>query len=113
MIFIDLMYFNLCFNTEKFMKQQFINPYEAIFDRLETIQNTLAQLKPISTPQQPTAPVEERFLDVKQAAELFGVSTVSIWSWKKSQLIKSYRIGNLKRFKYSELLESPKLIIRK
>lgn len=50
--------------------------------------------------------IDERLLDAKQAAEFFGVSTVSIWSWEKDKIIKSYRIGNLKRFKYSELLKS-------
>ncbi|GAB3509076.1 hypothetical protein [Emticicia fontis] len=93
------------------MQQVFLNPYEAIFNRLESIENCLAQLKP-DIPPTPLVQPEERFLDVKQTSELFGVSTVSIWQWEKAGIIKSYRIGNLKRFKYSELIESPKLIIR-
>ena len=93
------------------MKQQFINPYEAIFDKLISIENTLAQLKPISTPP-PQSQSEEKLFDTQQTADFFGVSTVTIWTWEKAQIIKSYRIGNLKRFKYSELLECPKLISR-
>lgn len=93
------------------MKQNFINPYEAIFDRLISIESTLAELKPTYSPS-PTSQIEEKLLDVKQTADFFGVSTVTIWQWEKSQIIKSYRIGNLKRFKYSELLSCPKLIIR-
>lgn len=94
------------------MQQVFQNPFEAIYSSLQSIEEKISKLSP-SPPQSPTVQVEERFLDVKQTAELFGVSTVSIWSWEKSQIIKSYRIGNLKRFKYSELLECPKLILRK
>lgn len=60
----------------------------------------------------PPLQVEERFLDVKQTAQLFGVSTVTIWSWERANLIQSFRLGNLKRFKYSLLLQSPKLIQR-
>jgi predicted DNA-binding transcriptional regulator AlpA len=93
------------------MKHNFLNPYEAIFERLESIENCLAQLKPNTPPIQQVQP-EERFLDVKQTSQFFGVSTVSIWQWEKAGIIKSYRIGNLKRFKYSELVDCPKLIIR-
>jgi len=94
------------------MKQNFINPYEAIFDRLISIESTLAELKPQYSPPS-TSQIEEKLLDVKQTADFFGVSTVTIWQWEKSQIIKSYRIGNLKRFKYSELLSCPKLIVRR
>ena len=54
----------------------------------------------------------ERFIDQKAVAEIFGVSTVSVWQWEKVGLLKSYRIGNLKRFKYSEVMNSPKAIER-
>ena len=61
----------------------------------------------------PLAPDPERFLDQKQVADIFSVSTVSIWDWERKGFLKSYRIGNLKRFKYSEVMASPKLITRK
>lgn len=86
------------------------NPFLAIERRLQTIEGYLVKF----TPQQPTPPppLEERFLDQKEVAELFGVSTVSIWQWEKNGFIKSYRIGNLKRFKYSEIINAPKFINR-
>jgi hypothetical protein len=92
------------------MQQVFLNPYEVIYNRLQTIENYLAELKP--NPPLPPPPADERFLDVKQTAELFGVSTVSIWQWEKLGILQSYRLGSLKRFRYSELLQSPKLIQR-
>ncbi len=92
------------------MQQVFLNPYEVIHNRLQSIENRLAELKP--SPPPPPPPADERFLDVKQTAELFGVSTVSIWQWEKLGILQSYRIGNLKRFKLSEVLLSPKAIQR-
>lgn len=93
------------------MEPSFLNPFEAIDNRLQSIEEKISQLK-LSPPQQTSAQVEERFLDVKQTAQLFGVSTVSIWQYEKQGLIKSYRLGQNKRFRYSELLQSPKLIQR-
>lgn len=94
------------------MQQTFQNPFEAIYSSLQSIEEKISKLTP-PPQQQPTDQVEERFFDVKQTADFFGVSTVTIWQWEKSQIIKSYRIGNLKRFKYSELLSCPKLIVRR
>lgn len=86
-----------------------INPFESIEAKLSSIENYLQKLKPA----EPIPTKEaERFLDTKQVAKLFGVSTVSIWQWSKANILKSYRIGNLVRFKYSELLECPKFIQR-
>ena len=56
----------------------------------------------------------ERYIDTKEVMHLLGdVSSVSVWDWEKKGILKSYRIGNLKRFKLSEVMESPKLIERK
>lgn len=85
------------------------NPFEIIEAKLSSIEIYLQKLKPVELP---PLKEDERFLDTKQVAELYGVSSVSIWQWEKANILKSYRIGNLKRFKYSELLESPKLIQR-
>lgn len=54
----------------------------------------------------------ERFIDTKEVSELLGVSSVSVWQYEKNKVLQSYRIGNLKRFKLSEVLSSPKAIHR-
>lgn len=84
-----------------------------VSDLLTSVRQIVEQA--VKTAKTPPAPVSEpdRFLDQKEVAQIFGVSTVSIWQWEKAGLLKSYRIGNLKRFKYSEVMESPKLIERK
>lgn len=66
-------------------------------------------------PQAPPAPPLEsdRFLTKKEVAALFGVSEVSVWDWQRRGLLTGYRIGNLVRYKYSEVMASPKMIERK
>lgn len=60
----------------------------------------------------PPLPPEEKFIDQKEVAQVYGISSVSVWQWEKKGLLQSYRIGNLKRFKLSEVLEAPKKIVR-
>lgn len=54
----------------------------------------------------------DTYIDQKRVAELLDVSSVSVWEYEKKGLLKSYRIGNLKRFLLSEVMASPKLIQR-
>jgi predicted DNA-binding transcriptional regulator AlpA len=86
------------------------NPFEFINEKLNTIELYLSKITPTQDITPP--PPKERFLDQKEVAELFGVSTVSIWQWEKNGFLKSYRIGNLKRFKYTEIVNAPKFINR-
>ncbi|MAP81861.1 MAG: DNA-binding protein [Aequorivita sp.] len=39
----------------------------------------------------------------KQAADLLGVSLVTISDWTKKDILKAYRIGNRVRFKMNEI----------
>lgn len=89
------------------------NPFAEIYERLGNIEGFLLALEDKLTPTTPPPVAEpDRYIDQKAFADIFGVSTVSVWSWEKEGLLKSYRIGNLKRFKYSEVMNSPKLIER-
>lgn len=55
----------------------------------------------------------EQYIDTKRVSELLDVSSVTIWDWEKRQILQSYRIGNLKRFKLSEVMAAPTPIKRK
>ena len=59
------------------------------------------------------APDAERFLTKKEVAAMFSVTEVSIWDWERKGLLTGYRIGNLVRYKHSEVVASPKMILRK
>jgi len=50
--------------------------------------------------------VEERLLTPKQTAELFQVSTVSIWQWEKQGRIMKHTMGGRTYFKYSEVMSA-------
>ena len=69
------------------------------------------RLKSIFQTPQPTDK-SDTYIDQKRVAELLDVSSVSVWEYEKKGLLKSYRIGNLKRFLLSEVMASPKLIQR-
>lgn len=53
--------------------------------------------------QQPPAKNPDKLYSINDLMERFGVSRISIWSWEKKGLLKSVRIGNLKRFKESDI----------
>ena len=55
----------------------------------------------------------DRYIDTKEVAEIYGVSCVTINDWDNKGIIIGYRIGQTKRFKLSEIMTAPKLIIRK
>lgn len=92
---------NLSFAIEQILRPIVVNAVEHVLDELKT-----------ATP--PPAPVAEpdRFIDQKEVAQIFGVSIVTCWQWEKANLLQAYRIGNLKRYKYSEVMASPKMIQR-
>ena len=94
------------------MTQKLANPFEVLDARLTEIQTMLVEIryKPPTPP--PTSASDERYLDSSEVQKLLGISSVTVWQWEKDGILKSYRIGNLKRFKHSEILAAPKKIER-
>ena len=93
------------------MKQTFVNPFEVFDARLTEIQSLLVEIRHRKEEPQPTDK-SDTYIDQKRVAELLDVSTVSVWEYERKGLLKSYRIGALKRFLLSEVMASPKLIQR-
>jgi hypothetical protein len=93
------------------MKQTFVNPFEVFDARLTEIQSLLVEIRHKKEEPQPTDK-SDTYIDQKRVAELMDVSGVSVWADERKGLLKSYRIGNLKRFLLSEVMASPKLIER-
>lgn len=92
---------NLSFAIEQILRPIVVSAVEYVLDEIKA-----------ATPPPAASPEPDRYIDQKAVSEIFGVSAVSVWAWEKAGLLKSYRIGNLKRFKYSEVMNSPKLIER-
>jgi hypothetical protein len=93
------------------MKTTFLNPYEVFDARLTEIKSLLVEIRHKKEEPQPTDK-SDTYIDQKRVAELLDVSGVSVWEYERKGLLKSYRIGNLKRFLLSEVMASPKLIQR-
>lgn len=54
--------------------------------------------------------LQEKLLTAKEAAQLFGVSTVTISNWVSKGLLTKYSIGGRTKFKYLEVMQSLKTI---
>lgn len=93
------------------MKQNFSNPFEVFGSQLTEIKSLLVEIRHKKEEPQPTDK-SDTYIDQKRVAELLDVSSVSVWEYERKGLLKSYRIGNLKRFLLSEVMASPKLIQR-
>ena len=76
----------------------------------EIIESKIKKFSQVSTE---TSEGNDKYITTKEVAEIYGVSEVSVWDWEKKGFIVGYRIGQTKRYKLSEIMNAPKLIIRK
>ncbi|MCF2502583.1 DNA-binding protein [Dyadobacter sp. CY107] len=89
------------------------NPFHSIDVRLGSIESTLLKIEKRNDNVLESIPTfEDEFIDQKKVAVLLKVSGVTIWDWEKKGILTSYRIGNLKRFKLSEVMGAPQRIKR-
>jgi hypothetical protein len=64
------------------------------------------QVPPIGTPEAP-----DRYLSGEDTQALLGgVSSVTLYEWRKKKIITGYRIGNKVMYKYSELIQCGKIV---
>ena len=91
------------------------NPFEKINQRLSNIEGFLVKIDkqgnqvPITgTPEAP-----DRYVSGAEAQKLLGgVSSPTLWAWRNNKVITGYRIGNKVMYKYSELMNCGKLIVK-
>jgi predicted DNA-binding transcriptional regulator AlpA len=76
------------------------NPFEIIEKRLVNIETSISALAKRPQPEQPT---RERYLTVDEVCKILSVSRVTLWSWDKKEIVNPVRIGNLKRYRLSEI----------
>lgn len=77
------------------------NPFTKIDERLDEIQKQLSELA--AAQQQPTPPREEKYLTIEQACNLLSVTRPTLWAWNKNGVLESIRIGNLRRYRLSDI----------
>ena len=44
-----------------------------------------------------------KYLTTNQVCELLSISRITLWSWDKKGITRPHRIGNLKRYKLSDI----------
>jgi excisionase family DNA binding protein len=76
------------------------NPFEAIDARLQSIEHGIKELAKQPKEEPPT---REKFLTVDQVCEILSVSRVTLWSWDRKGILNPVRVGNLKRYRLSEI----------
>ena len=64
------------------------------FERIEKMLDLIAER---------TKPKEEKFLTIKQVAELLGVTEPTLWRWNKEGILKRVKVGNKVRYKESDV----------
>lgn len=69
-----------------------------LMDKLEFIETRIENLYQNHQPKEPT-----QYQTTKEVAAMFGVSTVTISNWTKSNILKSYKIGNRVYYKRHEV----------
>ena len=95
------------------MNQKFLNPFEVFDARLTEIQSMLVELVHKQPPPPSIIKNEDRLVTKKELAKICGVSEVTIWQREREGSIVGYRLGNLVRYKLSEVMESLTKIQRK
>lgn len=91
---------------------EIMNPFQILDNRLDKIQSMIKSLEQKNSTILINEPLSDRYIDTKEVSDLLGVSSVSVWQYEKQGILISYRIGNLKRFRLSEVMASPKAIER-
>ena len=67
---------------------------------LKTFANTIAkELAKTKPPPQK----QDKYLTADQVCELLSISRVSLWTWDKKGITSPVRIGNLKRYRLSDI----------
>ena len=66
-----------------------------------------------STFQTPAPEAPDRYVSGAEAQKLLGnVSSPTLWEWRNKKIITGYRIGSKVMYKYSELMNCGKLIVK-
>ena len=51
------------------------------------------------------APAAEKLLTIDEVAEMLSVSRVTLWSWRRKGILEAVRVGNLLRYRKSDIEE--------
>jgi len=75
------------------------NPFEQITARLDELSGKIDQI--IGQEVKPTTP--EKWITTGQAAEMLGVHRITLWHWRKKEILKPVRFGSVMRYRLRDI----------
>ena len=92
---------------------EFANPYEVLSNQIKDVRSLVLELRKNQVPTIGTPQAPDRYLSGTEAQKLLGgVSSPTLWEWRNKKIITGYRIGSKVMYKYSELMNCGKLIVK-
>jgi Helix-turn-helix domain len=92
---------------------EFANPYQVLSNQIQDIRSLVLDLRKNQVPTIDTPETPDRYVSGDEAQKLLGnVSSVTLWEWRKKKIITGYRIGSKVMYKYSELMNCGKMIVK-
>ena len=80
------------------------NPFETILNRISDLERQIQALNSKIDPP-PPAPEPEEYLTTTQVCERLQISRPTLWAWERKGLVNFHRVGNLKRYRLSDILK--------
>lgn len=81
---------------------EFLNPYEAIFERLDAIEATLKQV----AERQPTTTPQPVIMTGEQIQEKFNITRQTLARWRASKRIPAMQVGSIIRYDLNKVVEA-------
>lgn len=72
-------------------------------DLLSFIETLEKQIQKPQPNQNELSSPEERLITIEEAAEIFGVTRVTLWQWGKKGIVNPVKIGHIVRYKISDI----------
>ena len=92
---------------------EFANPYEVLSNQIKDVRSLVLELRNNQVPKIGTPEAPDRYVSGAEAQKLLGgVSSPTLWEWRNKKIITGYRIGSKVMYKYSELMNCGKLIVK-
>ncbi len=79
------------------------NPFEFINSELSVIKAKLHTIATEISLPQTAKQTSEKLLTSKDVCARLNISRVTLWSWEKKSILLPIRIGNMKRYKLSDI----------
>ncbi len=75
--------------------------FENLPENVQQLREEISELKALIT--EIKIPLIEEYLTTDQLCNILGISKVCLWNWDKKGITRPIRIGNLKRYRRSDL----------